>query len=390
MTYNFDTIVDRRNTNCIKYDALEHIFGVDDILPLWVADTDFEVPDFILDAIKGRAEHPVLGYTFRGDEHYEAIQGWMERRHNWKVDRNWITSSPGVVAGLTLAINALTKPGDKIVVQPPVYFPFFDSVKGTNRVLVENPLKKENGRFHFDMEDLKAKVDEDTKMIILSNPHNPGGTAWTRDELEELGNFCVEHDIIIISDEIHQDLAFSGHVHTPMASISEKIAQQTIICTAASKTFNIAGLATSIVIIPNRRYKVAYEKELHVAHLDMGNIFGILALEAAYTKGDDWTDQMMDYVEENYNYLEQFISERIPQLKVMKPEATFLVWIDFSALGFNDKELMEFLLQKAKVGLSDGPRFGVGGEFHARINIGCPKSVLEEGLKRIEKAVNEL
>ncbi|MCL3780306.1 pyridoxal phosphate-dependent aminotransferase [Prolixibacteraceae bacterium JC049] len=388
MQYNFDEIIDRKGTNCIKYDAMEDFLGADsDVIPLWVADTDFKVADFIMDALRQRLDHEILGYTYRCENYFSAIQGWMKRRHNWEVKKEWITFSPGVVAGLTLAIEALTKPGDKVVVQPPVYFPFFDSVNGTDRVLVENPLKKESGRYHFDLEDFKSKIDDKTKMIIISNPHNPGGMVWTREELAALGQICIENDILIVSDEIHQDLAFSGHKFTPMASVSEEIAKRTITCTAGSKTFNIAGLTTSIVIIPNRRYRVAYERKLHTPHLHMGNIMGGIALEQAYTHGDDWVDQMMAYVEGNYNMLEAFLKKHIPEIVPMKPEGTFLVWLDCSALGMEDEELHEFMLKKAKVGLNDGPKFGKGGEGYLRINLGCPQSVLKQALEQMASAV---
>ncbi len=390
MNYNFDEIVNRQHTNCIKYDMLDFFFGADDILPMWVADTDFRTPDFIMEAIRERAQHEVLGYSFRPDSYYEAIIGWMQRRHNWAIEKEWITFSPGVVAGITLAIEALTKPGDKIVVQPPVYFPFFDSVKGTGRTMVENPLMLKNGRYYFDLDDLKAKIDENTKMLILCNPHNPGGMVWSKEELEELGDMCVEHNMLIVSDEIHLDLTFKGHTHTPMASVSEKIAKNTITCTAPSKTFNTAGLTSSMVIISNKRYRAAYERKLNVPHLNMGNIFGTVATEVAYTHGDAWVDQLMGYVEENYYYLESYFAEHIPQVKVMKPEATFLVWLDCSALGVDDVEFHELLAKQFKIGLNDGPRFGTGGAGFVRINIGCPRPILKEGLSRIEKAVKSL
>lgn len=391
MRYNFDELVDRKGTNCIKYDAVGQFLGADnDVIPLWVADTDFKVAPFIIEALRERLEHEVLGYTFRSDSYFDAIINWMDRRHNWVVQKDWISFSPGVVAGFTLAIEALTKPGNKIIVQPPVYFPFFDSVNATGRKLIENPLKKDNGRFYFDLEDLKSKIDAETKMIIICNPQNPGGMVWTREELKQLAEICIENNILIVSDEIHQDLAFAGHKFTPMASISDEIAQQTITCTAASKTFNIAGLTTSTVIIPNRRYRVAFERKLHTPHLHMGNIMGNIVLEQAYTKGDVWVDEMITYVEANYQFLEDFMRKHIPQITPMKPEGTFLVWLDCSALNMDDKQLHQFMLKEAKVGLNDGPRFGKGGEGHLRINIGCPRATLEKALQQMAEAVKSL
>jgi cystathionine beta-lyase len=384
--YNFDEIIPRSGTNCIKYDAREWMFKTNDVLPLWVADTDFRTPDFIVDAIKKRVEHEIFGYTFKPDSYYDAIIGWMKRRHDWDVKKEWISFSPGVVAGLTIAIETFSKPGDGVIVQPPVYFPFFDSVKGTKRKLVENPLKIENGRFTFDFEDLKSKIDENTKLLLLCNPQNPGGMVWTRSELEKLSAICLENGIMVISDEIHSDLIFNGHAHIPFATLSEEAAKNSVVCMAPSKTFNVAGLASSLVIIPDKNKHARYERALNIGHLGMGNIFGSVAMEAAYAKGDEWLNQLMDYLWENYLFLEKFIRKNLPKVKVMKPEATYLIWLDFRAYGMNDEELMKFTVEKAKVGLNNGARFGTGGDGWLRLNIGCPRSVLEEGLERLKSA----
>lgn len=384
--YNFDEIVPREGTNCIKYDARERFFGSADVLPLWVADMDFRTPDFIVDAIKKRAEHEIYGYTFRPDSYFEAVVNWMKRRHDWEIKKEWISFSPGVVAGLTYAVETFSKPGDGVVVQPPVYFPFFDSVKGTRRKMIENPLKIENGRYTFDLDDLKAKIDENTRLLLLCNPQNPGGMAWTREELKALTDICLENNIMIISDEIHSDLIYPGHRHIPLASLSEEVAKNCAVLMAPSKTFNVAGLSTSLVIIPDKTKFARYERAIGVSHLGMGNIFGSVALEAAYTHGDEWLGQLMDYLWENYLFLEKFIWEKLPRVKVMRPEATYLIWLDFSDYGMKNKELSEFAIQKAKVGLNDGGRFGTGGEGWLRINIGCPRSVLREALERLAVA----
>ncbi|NOR73641.1 MAG: putative C-S lyase [Draconibacterium sp.] len=384
--YNFDEIVPREGTNCIKYDVREKVFGSADVLPLWVADMDFRTPDFIVDAIKKRTEHEIFGYSFKSDSYYKSIIDWMKRRHNWEIRKGQISSSPGVVAGLTIAIETFSNPGDGVVVQPPVYFPFFDCVKGTSRKMVENPLKLENGRYTFDFEDLKSKIDENTKLLLLCNPQNPGGMVFTREELTELANICIENNIMIISDEIHSDLIFGGHKHIPIASISDDIAQNSLVFMAPSKTFNVAGLASSVAIIQNKVNFVRYERALGVGHLGMGNIFGSVALEAAYTHGDDWLEQMLDYVWENYQVLERFFEANLPKVKVMKPESTYLVWLDFTAYGMKNRELLNFASEKAKVGLNDGGKFGTGGEGWLRINIGCTRTVLEEALERLGKA----
>lgn len=386
MTYNFDEQIDRTNTNCIKYDARKAFFGKPDVLPLWVADMDFRTPDFIVEAIKKRAEHEIFGYTFRGEEYNQAIINWLKRRHNWDVKAEWITFSPGVVAGLTLAIEALSKPGEGVIIQPPVYFPFADSVRGTGRELVENPLRLENGRYYFDLEDLKNKIKPNIRLLLLSNPHNPGGMAWNKEELEALARICIENKILIISDEIHSDLIFPGYKHTPLASISEEIAQNCVICMSPSKTFNTAGLTTSYLIIPNKRHWAAYERVMRLPHLHMGNIFGNVALVAAYTHGEEWLGQLMDYFKGNFDLLDAFMKERMPKVKVMHPDATYLIWMDFSAYGLTD-ELLNQKLVDAGVGLNRGLQFGKQGKGFMRINIGCPRPVLQEALLRIEKAL---
>ena len=388
--YNFDEIVPREGTNCLKYDAREKFFGSAGVLPLWVADMDFKTPDFIVDAIKKRAEHEIFGYSFKSDSYYKSVIDWMKRRHNWEIQKGRISSSPGVVAGLTIAIETFSNPGDGVVVQPPVYFPFFDCVKGTTRKMVENPLKIENGRYTFDFEDLKSKIDENTKLLLLCNPQNPGGMVYTREELTELANICIENKIMIISDEIHSDLIFGGHKHIPIASVSEKMAQNCLVFMAPSKTFNVAGLTSSVVIIPNKVNFVRYERALGVGHLGMGNIFGTVALEAAYTHGDDWLEQMLEYLWENYLFLENFFETNLPKVKVMKPEATYLVWLDFTEYGMKNRELLNFTSEKAKVGLNDGGKFGTGGNGWLRLNIGCPRSVLKEALERLGKAFGGL
>lgn len=385
-TYNFDEIIPRKGTNSLKYDALENFFGSPDILPLWVADMDFKTPDFIVNAIKERAAHEIYGYTFKPDSYFEAVIGWMKRRHNWDIQKEWISFSPGVVAGLTIAVETFSEPGDGVIVQPPVYFPFFECIKGTGRTMIENPLKIENGRYTFDLEDLKTKITANTKLLMLCNPQNPGGMVWTREELTALTDICLEHNIMIISDEIHSDLTFNGHKHIPIASISEDVAQNSLVCMAPSKTFNVAGLASSLVIIPSKRKFAAYERKLGVGHLGMGNIFGSVALEAAYANGDEWLDQMLAYLWENYLLLDKFIAEHLPRLKVMKPEATYLVWLDFSDYGMKNQELSKFTTEQAKVALNDGGRFGAGGDGWLRLNIGCPRSVLERGLEKLAGA----
>ena len=384
-TYNFDEVIDRSGTNTVKYDGRKAFFGNPDVLPLWVADMDFRTPDFIMEAIRKRTEHELFGYTFRPESYSQSIVNWLKRRHNWDIKPEWISFSPGVVAGLTMAIEALSKPGDGVIIQPPVYFPFFDSVKGTGREMIENPLRIENGRYYFDFEDLKNKITPTTRLLLLSNPQNPGGMAWNEKELTELAQICLENKVVIISDEIHSDLIFDGYKFTPLAGISEEIAQNSIICMAPSKTFNTAGLTTSYLIIPNKRHFVAYERVMRLPHLHMGNIFGTVALEAAYTHGDEWLAQLLKYLQENYAFLERFFQDNLRKVKVMRPEATYLIWLDFSAFGLTDEALSQKLIDGG-VGLNRGVQFGKQGSGHMRMNIGCPRSVLQEAFDRIAKA----
>ena len=384
--YNFDEIIPREGTNSLKYDARKQVFNSSDILPLWVADTDFKTPDFIVNAIKKRAEHEIFGYTFKPDSYYRSIIGWMQRRHNWSIKKEWISFSPGVVAGLTCAIKAFSNPGDGVVVQPPVYSPFFSCVEGTGREIVRNPLIIKNNRYTFDFHNLKSQINKKTRLLLLCNPHNPGGMVWKNEELEELGSICNKNDILIISDEIHSDLIFKGNRHIPITMVSEETAKNSIILSAPSKTFNIAGLTTSVVIIPDKKKFEQFEKILNLAHLGMGNIFGAVALEAAYSYGDEWLNQLLDYLWNNYLYLKKFFNNNLPEVKVMNPEATYLVWLDFREYEMDGKELTKLIVDKAKVGLNNGAGFGIEGNGWMRLNIGCPRSVLAEGLNRLNNA----
>jgi cystathionine beta-lyase len=384
--YDFDEIIERRGTNCVKYDMLEPYFGNSEALPLWVADTDFRVPDFIMDAVRERMNHEILAYSYRPDSYYEAIIQWMERKHGWKIDREMITTSPGVVSAVTMLIMALSEPGDKVIVQPPVYFPFFTSIRGSGRKMTENPLVLKDGRFIFDFENLEQIIDPRTKLLILCSPHNPGGMVWKMEELKELGRICNNNGIVIISDEIHADLVFPGNKHLPVPVVSEEVAMNSAVLMAASKTFNMAGLSSAFVVIPNKKLRVKYERVLHTIHIDSGNIFGNIATEAAFRHGYDWLAQLMSYLESNYNFLEEFLTRRMPLVKIMKPEATFLVWLDFKDYNRSEKELAGRFIDGG-VALNHGSKFGTGGEGYFRLNIGCPKAVLKEGLIRIEKAL---
>jgi cystathionine beta-lyase len=353
---------------------------------MWVADADFKTPDFIVNAVKERAAHEVYGYPLKPESFFESIIGWQKRRHNWDVERKWIEYSSNVVVGLASVVLSMTKPGDKIVVQPPVYFPFFHVIEGNSRVMVSNPLKNVDGRYHFDFDDLVSKIDADTRMLFLCNPHNPGGMVWGEDELKKLGEICVKNDVIVVSDEIHADLVFDGHKHTPFASISDEFAQNSITLMSASKTFNIAGLSSAYLIIPNKELRVEYQKLMQATHLSSGNFFGLVATEAAYTYGDEWVSQLLEYLEGNLDYLVDFMDNNLPRIKVMKPEGTYLPWLDMSGLSIDADKAYKVLIEHG-VGLTPGKMFGTGGENFIRLNMACPRSVLHEGLDRMKSAL---
>jgi len=390
MTYDFDKIILRENTSCVKYDLRKEFFGTASVVPLWVADMDFETPDFIRDAVIKRASHPVYGYTFRSDSFQRSIINWMGKRHNWEIKKEWVAFSPGVVPALNMAVMAFTSPGDKVIVQPPVYFPFFTAVKNHGRQLVYNQLTEKDGRYEMDFDDLEQKIDEKTKLLLLCHPHNPVGRLWSRTELETLVEICTRKNILIVSDEIHSDLMLKGNVHVPLASLSQQAADISLTCIAPSKTFNLAGLATSALIIPNEAHRKVYEKILDDLHVGMGNLFGITSLEAAYDGGEEWLGQLLAYLDQNLELLNNFIFSRIPGIKVVPAEATYLIWLDFRGLGLKGKELKEFVIQKAGIGLNDGPSFGPGGDGFQRINIALPRKILTEALEKLERAVKEL
>ena len=389
MHYNFDKIINRDHTASVKFDLRKEVFGKEDILPMWVADMDFETPDFVIEALKKRLEHPILGYSYRPDSYYRSIINWVKRRHQWIIKKEWISFSPGIVPAINMAIMAYTEPGDKIIVQPPVYHPFFSAIKNNNRIQVDNPLKLQNGRYFIDFKDLKAKL-KDAKMILLSNPHNPGGSVWTKEELQTLGELCVENDVLIMADEIHSDLVFNPAKYVPMASLSREITHQTVTFIAPSKTFNMAGLATSSVVISNNILKEKFDQILDTIHIGMGNIFGTVASEAAYTHGDEWLDELLEYLSQNMDYVVQFITEYLPEIKVIRPEGTYLMWLDCSGLKLKNKDLKDFMIQDAELGFNDGRMFGTRGEGFMRMNVACPKKTLEIALNKFKVAINKI
>jgi len=371
MKYNFDKFIDRAKTSCVKYDLRQTLFGNSNVIPMWVADMDFETPDFIRDAIIQRANHPVYGYTFRDVDYYQPIVTWMQTHHDWIIQRGDIIFCPGVVPAINMAVLTFTKPGDKIIIQPPVYRPFFGAVRDHDRELVFNQLVRNDNTYLIDF-DLLEKQAKDAKMLILCNPHNPVGRCWSISELERIAQICIKNHVLVLSDEIHADLVMPGYRHQVFANLSPEAAEIAITAHAPSKTFNLAGLSTSSVIISNPELRTAFAQFIENMHLGMGNLFGNIASTAAYSLGESWRLQLLDYLNINIDHTDDFINENIPGLKMIRPEATYMIWLDFRNFKLDDETLRNKMIFEAGLGLNPGTEFGPGGEGFMRMNIACP------------------
>lgn len=387
MKYNFDEIIDRRNTDAVKYERCKALYGSDEVLPLWVADMDFRTPDFIFNAIRERCEHPILGYTMPPKEFYPSLIHWIKEHHQWEVKRQWVGFLPGIVPGLSFAVQSLTVPGDEIIVQPPVYYPFFHVVKNNNRIVINNQLKNNHGKYEMDFEDLESKITSNTKLFILCNPHNPGGRVWDVTTLKRLADICAKHNIIVVSDEIHADMVLEGYKHIPFATVSESASRISLTFMAPSKTFNMPGLISSSYIIPNEELRKRFVDFLEASEMTGGNIFAYAASVAAYEKGEEWRKQMLKYVQGNIQFVVDFMKTNIPQIKPMIPEASFLVWLNCEELGMETDELFDFFAKKAGLGLNKGTTFGPGGEYHLRLNVACSRSILKKAMEQLSVAV---
>jgi len=390
MIWNFDEHAGREGTNSIKYDLREETFGVKDVIPMWVADMDFKTPDFIVSALRNRLDHGIYGYTFRPPEYYSSIVNWVKSRHKWEIEKEWICFSPGIVPALNFCTLAFTQPGDSILVQPPVYFPFFSAVESHGRKLVYNQLKESDGKWEMDFDSLISSIDGKTKAIIISNPHNPVGRVWTSDELTMLAEICLSKNIIVLSDEIHSDLVLPGFTHTAFASLSEKIADNTVTFIAPSKTFNLAGLSTSSVIISNPVLRKSYNRIVESLHVGNGNIFGAIASISAYTYGHQWLNELLDYIDYNIAFVSDYCRQMIPEIIPVKPEATYMIWLDCRKFGLSGKELQNFFIRKAGVGINEGSTFGPGGEGFVRMNVATTHQTVIKAMEQIEKAVSSL
>ncbi|MGR3765555.1 MalY/PatB family protein [Rossellomorea sp. NS-SX7] len=388
MTLNeFEKIIDRKGTSSVKWDMTKTVFGKDDVLPMWVADMDFLPPSEVSEALTNRLDHGIFGYTFVGDGPAGAITEWMKKRHGWNIHRSWLQYSPGVVPAIAAIIQALTEPGDKVLVQSPVYTPFFTMTEENDRVIENAPLVYENGRYSISFDTFEESLKKGVKLFLLCNPHNPSGRVWKREELTKMAELCRKYNVIIVSDEIHSDLVYEPHTHTPIASIDESFADMTITCIAPSKTFNLAGLQASAMITPNKEFR----EKIADVHKKQGfftlNTFGITGMEAAYRHGETWLGNILDYLSENVKITKSFLEEYLPDLHLVDPEGTYLLWIDCTELGLSDEDLKERLLEKGKLGLEPGPKYGDGGEGFVRMNIACPREVLMDGLERLRKAL---
>lgn len=385
--YNFDEIVERKGSGAIKTDVLKERFGADDLIPLWVADMDFRTPDFILKTIEERCKKGILGYPSTPSNYYEEITKWQQKRHHWNIEREWIEFIPGVVKGLALCTMHFTRPGDKIIIQPPVYYPFRTVPENMGRTIVNNPLKEENGFYSMDLEQLESVIDKDCKMLILCNPHNPIGITWDKKTLQALAEICRRHDILVVSDEIHGDMALFGHKHIPFASVSNAAEQNSITLSAPSKTFNMAGIVSSYSIIPNKEIRQSFYHFLQITELSQMHTFAGITCAAAYSQGDNWLQQMLAYVEKNILFVDQYIQKNIPQIKCFIPQASFLVWLDCRRLGLSQPELTSLFVNKAKLALNSGSTFGPGGEGFMRMNVGSSRAVLQKALESLSMAL---
>ncbi len=390
MSFNFNKIIDRTNNFSAKWSEMNKNFGSNDLLPMWVADMDFLTAPCIMEALKDRLEQGIFGYTTRPSSYNESIVNWLDNRFSWKIKKEWLMFSPAVITSISLLIQNLTQKNDKIMIQEPVYSPFHNIVELNERDLVISPLiKLDDGSYIMDYEDIEAKI-KDVKIFILCNPHNPVGRVWTREELTRLGQICLKHNVIVISDEIHSDIILKNHKHIPFASISKEFCKNTITCMAPTKTFNLAGLQSSFLVMSNPYYYEVMDRAFSTLDIKRNNAFSLVATEAAYNYGEDWLDELIKYIEDNVDFAIEYIKTHMPKLKVKKPEGTYLLWVDFNSLNVDEKDLKDALINKGKVALNSGSSFGIGGDGYYRINLACPRAMVLEALKRIEFAINSL
>ena len=389
MNFNFDEIIDRRHTDAVKYDGMKEMWGRTDLIPLWVADMDFATAPFITEAIKKRCENPVLGYTCKPDSYYQAIIRWNKQRYGLEVEKEMIGFVPGIVPGIGMAMNAFTEKGDKVMIQPPVYHPFRWLTERNGRTLVLNPLKWEDGMLRMDLDAFRQQI-KGCKLFILCNPHNPGGVVWKEEELKAVAEICSEEGVLIFSDEIHADLTLPPCTHRPFALVSEKARMNCVTFMSPSKAFNMPGLTASHVLIFNSKLRRKFRQYMDACELDLGHAFAFLAVEAAYSYGTEWLDQCLAYIQGNIDYVDTFLKAHAPKIKVIRPQASYLVWLDCRELGMTQDQLNDFFVEKARLALNDGAMFGVEGVGFMRLNIASPRSVIEQAMKQLAEAYETL
>lgn len=391
MTYDFDQVIDRKNTGSLKYDFHEKRGKAPDLLPLWVADMDFQLPQEVLDAMKARVDHGIFGYTQLMPPYYQAVLNWVEKHQGWKPKKEWLITTPGVVFALSMCVRAFTQPGDKVLIQQPVYYPFSNVIINNGRELVDVPLMYDNGSYSIDYDAFeRAIIDNDIKLFILCNPHNPASRVWTRDELLQLAHICKKHDVLIVSDEIHADFIWGDREFVSLAALGEEVLDNCVICTAPSKTFNMAGLQISNIFIPNEKLRHAFSAERNSTGYDEPSLFGIVATESCYTQGEDWLAQAKDYIYKNIVFMNEYLAKNTPQLRVVETQGTYLVWVDCGGLGLTTAELKSLVEDKARLWLDLGDMFGPSGEGFIRFNVACPRSILKQALEQLCSAVNSL
>ena len=390
MKYDFNKIVDRSNTNAVKYDERIKAFGTDNVIPLWIADMDFETAKPIIDAVKKRAEHGIYGYVAKPDSYFQAFCNWQKKRNDWDVNKELVSFSPGVVPSLSAIVREFTSENDTVLIQTPVYPEFYDVVEAWDRTVIENKLIEKDGHYSINFADFEEKLKTGPKLFILCNPQNPVGRVWSKEELTKLTNLCLKYNVFIVSDEIHSDLMLWGNKHTPTASISKEVNDITITCTSCSKTFNLAGLQASFAVFPNKAYKKKFDKFWGNLEIHRNNCFSLAAFEAAYNEGEEWLEQLIPYLESNIEYIINFCNNNIPQIKPVKPESTYLVWLDCSELGLNNDELKDFMINIARLGMNAGQSFSRSLSGYMRMNIACPRSILEKAMEQLKEAVSSL
>ncbi len=389
MPFDFDSVLDRRGTASLKWDAAKRFYGLDGVIPLWVADMDFPAPPAVVEAVQKRAAHPIYGYPLEPKTLWDAVIRWLAERQRWAVRREWLVRVPGVVPALSLCVHAFTRPGDGIIIQTPVYHPFYPAVERNNRRLIRNPLRFDGRRFSMDLDDLARKADGGVRMIILCSPHNPVGRVWTEDELAAFGRLCAERELVVVSDEIHADLVFSGHVQTPLASLGAELAGRVVTLQSPSKTFNTAGLSAAFAVISDEKLRSLFKDQIESLGLTMGNVFGFQALAAAYESGGAWRDGLLAYLEGSLDLVADFFRQKLPELGFLRPEGTYLALVDARSLGLESEALFRFFLEKARVYVDDGTKFGDALAGFLRMNVAAPRPVLREALERMERALRQ-